>query len=693
MNQVLSVMGAGLLAAVAQTAFCDGAALTETPVGPGVYTVETSTDRTYEAFAVPDGAVLTVRKGVFYPKDGPKGVDELVWKNVRLTDIERFTARMRVNGTRWVVPEVFHVETITDGGVQCQFQYDGQQIYCFIMEFRQNGADVLARIAAAKRAYRSEEQPYGGDMRKFGVDIPLSDDVFDTTEHLRIIADLGYVLRQGATVVPAPSEIQFVNADTSDLSVKTLYERYLLDRDVLIARNVFLADLASVSGEMSFRDINGGAWTEVPGYCRTNLDDYVQFNLLYKSGARRMGANVQFRQVGPDVYGRVSWAGHSYDSRSLDVPIGPLGNIGVALGVTNKANTGKFAYRNIRAVFNAKKVIVGYYEPCLLKDRVRLWPGVTLPEVSPTNALMGGEATGKKWVTCSAYSPTTNSSGEVTYLYQWQRRSNELECIQVRFADDEESVYGKVVGDRWGYGKVGESVQTGDYQREIMGAVDAVSEKHATNSQGVDVKFQSQALRGLLAARTGRNQHVVTVDEHFNVGSSPLVLRDIKLNLAPTVGQSLSFASLISGQGMLGVCGRVFLGVDLPIGVGLDVDAGAVVLASDRKIPYGIHVARGAALEFEFADGCRPKIETPHLTFALGAKVVLSGAVLDVADEGETLKLVMGCDLTDNDITDVSLELSTALERTHRFGSLFVDADGDLAVTATPKKGLLFIVK
>ena len=129
-----------------------------TPTGPDAYVVETATDLSYvgEPFAVPDNAPVTLRKGIFYPKDGPKNVSEVVWRNVQLTDVTSFSARMRAGGTTWVVPEVFNVKTNTDGSVECQFQRDGTQIYCFVMKFQQSGTDVTACILKAKRAYKQE---------------------------------------------------------------------------------------------------------------------------------------------------------------------------------------------------------------------------------------------------------------------------------------------------------------------------------------------------------------------------------------------------------------------------------------------------------------------------------------------------------------------------------------------------------
>ena len=659
-----------------------------TPTGPDAYVVETATDLSYvgETFAVPDNAPMTLRKGIFYPKDGPKNVSEVVWRNVQLTDVTSFSARMRSGGTTWVDTEVFNVKTNADGSVECQFQRDGNQIYCFVMKFQQSGTDVTACILKAKRAYKQESQPYGGDFNKFGVDIPLSDDPFETTEHLRIIADLGCTLREDVLVPPAPSEIRFVNADESETEIESqIYTPCLMSDEVRLARDILADDVVAVECEMSFRDIQKGAWVTVQGYGRTNRNNNVQFNMLYKSGTRRMGGNLQFRQKGRDVVGHVEWAGHSYDDNEMDAPFG-IGAIGVSLGITNEANTASFAFRNIRLSCRPRTRFVRIYQPCLMKEWVKVWSDASFGSVVPQRALMGGEVTGKKWMDCQAFYLKDVSGGVRDYLFQWQRYANEIECIEVQFKSDDSDMWAKVVGTRWGYGKVGESTQSGNYRRELTNRVDGVSSRYES-----DVRCQAQALCSLIAVRSAKNKHTVTVDENFSSGLVPIRLEDMKLTLAPSAGQTKSFASAVSGFGSFGVAGRVTLDVDLPVGIALEVDSGAAIVSADRMVEKGVSVAAGAALEFQLANGSRPKLSTGDLSLADGAKIVLSGELTDIPDAGETIKLIAATDVLAADPETLVCETSGGM--TNYRVALTIDGDGDLAVTATPKKGLMLIFR
>ena len=113
------ISGMGLLSAVLFVA--SNAAFAVTPVGPGEYRIDTAEDVSYvaEGFAVPANAAITVRPGIFCPEDGPTGVDEVIWKNVKLTDIKSFTGRISYgsgDSYYWLDATCYHIVTNeTDG--------------------------------------------------------------------------------------------------------------------------------------------------------------------------------------------------------------------------------------------------------------------------------------------------------------------------------------------------------------------------------------------------------------------------------------------------------------------------------------------------------------------------------------------------------------------------------------------------
>ena len=77
-----------------------GAASAAMITGPGAHCVDATGDLAWTD-AVPGNGVRTVRPGVFYPTDahgnGPKNVETVVFRNVRLGDIASFSAKFGVN--------------------------------------------------------------------------------------------------------------------------------------------------------------------------------------------------------------------------------------------------------------------------------------------------------------------------------------------------------------------------------------------------------------------------------------------------------------------------------------------------------------------------------------------------------------------------------------------------------------------
>ena len=133
-----------------------GSAFALNPVGPGEFVAaETSADMSLagQSFAVPANAATTNYPGVFcprgevnatYPEGSPIGVWQTVWRNVSLSDVQGFTARLSycsdnigtsntanyvwtflnkyLISAGFVDAGVYHVTDNEDGSKSCQFQ-------------------------------------------------------------------------------------------------------------------------------------------------------------------------------------------------------------------------------------------------------------------------------------------------------------------------------------------------------------------------------------------------------------------------------------------------------------------------------------------------------------------------------------------------------------------------------------------
>ena len=242
---------------------------------------------------------------------------------------------------------------------------------------------------------------------------------------------------------------------------------------------------------------------------------------------------------------------------------------------------------------------------------------------------------------------------------------------------------GKIIHSRYESGKPLGYRPSGDYGVSITN----------TLTDAVPNAKKTIAICGFTAKRAGKKRHTMTVGDDFALGLSPLWLKDIKLALAPSAGTEKTFVETVGGTGAIGVsgAGKVLVATDLPDSVGLEVDSGAAVVAADRAVGGEVRVAEGATLEFRLADGVRPKLMTSCAVFAPGAKIVLSGTAKDVPEEGEVFKLITGSPRLDVDPAAIVCETSGDFAENRV--RLFIDADGDLAATATPKKGLLLIFR
>ena len=691
------INGLGLLSAFLLIA--SHAAFAVTPVGPGEYRINTDEDASYveSGFAVPANAAITVRPGIFCPEGGPKNVDEVIWRNVKLTDIESFTGRISYGSDDsyyWKEAGCYHVVTNeTSGCVQCQFQAEsGSRVHGFVIQYRQDGNDVKARITHAKYAYNNVDAQKLGvwDVTARGSNIAVTNTPYVVSDTVRAIADLGYVLREGAEATAAPAEIVIASTDETPSDEETYrYIPCLMSEKVVLCRNLRIQDIVGISGEMSHMYFGNGNWTAVQGYCLSNYNSYVQINLMHRT-SRRFGANIRFYQNAADVQVRVAWAGHSYDNKTVEEPFGS-GIIGGELGVTNEPNTAKIAIRNLKVRFRPTSRIVGDYGSCIMKTDgwTKIWPGVNLAESMFGPALMGGYSLDSIWNVASNYLRTAGTYTDQSYYQFYYTGNSSLYSIRFLMQQQFGDVYAKVASARYNTSATayppGTNVGTADYQTTVTNIVD-----------GRAASGKTLAICHMTADYPARKRHTVTVGDDFAPGLSPILLDSVKLALAPSADTSLPFESVVRGCGTIAASGvgSIALKVDLPGTVGLEVDSGTATIDAPRTVGGLVNVAAGATLEFVLANGSRPALAAGSFSMEPGASIVLAAdtRITDIPSGGETFKVVTGCNYADYALEGVTCRTSGLMDDC-KVIQLFVDEDGDIAVTVKPQRGFLLTIQ
>ena len=673
------------------------------PVGPDAWRVETAEDVSFveEGLAVPANCGSLIRRGIFCPEGGPIGVSEVIWRNVKLSDIESFTGKISSksgpSGSEtyfWKDVGCYHIVTNeAQGYVQCQLQVEGGDVvHGFIMRYRQDGSDVKGELYSAKLAWTNVEGQYlGCDMFNRGGAITVTNTPYVVGNYIRAISDLGIVLRNDSDTIVAPEELVFASTDEAQSDEEVFQYIPCLttnETETVICRNMNIYDITGISGEISSSRFNNGKWTPVQGYCLTNKGSYVQMNLVWQNPGKswRIASNIRFRQYGADVFAYAFWAGYSYDSDDISDPIG-YGVKGAQVAVTNEPNTTGLAIRNLKVRFRPKTRIVGDYEPCVVKEDgwVKIWPDLDISKATFGPAFMGGASANSTWNVASNYNRSV-ASGITTSYYQWYKSgSSELYTIGFLMQQQASDVYAKILNARYNAKWQLGDLATGNYQTAVTNIVDG---KDST-------MHRTLAICHLTAEYPAKKRHTVTVGDNFDPGCVPVRLEDMKLALAPSAGNSLPLDFAVRGYGVVGASGEgeVRLGMDLPETVSLDVDSGAVVIDASRRVGGKVNVAEGAALKFVLATGVRPSLEARFFNIEAGAEIALTSEsyVAGISKDGETFKLVTGCHYADYAIQGVNL--TTSGLSWVRKARLFVDEDGDIAVEITPKTAFQILVR
>ena len=351
-------IGVSVLSLAMVCAAC-GSAFALNPVGPGEFVAaETSADMSLagQSLAVPANAATTNFPGVFcprgevnatYPEGSPIGVWQTVWRNVSLSDVQGFTARLSYCsdniGTsntatyvwtflnKYLIPAgfvdagVYHVTDNEDGSKSCQFQRETGLSNIFMgfkVTFKQEGADVKARIDLCRYAYKSDVQQLGGDFTMFGGTLRIAKVPF--RESSGCIADIGCILKDGVNPVLAPTSINFVNTDTTAVADEELtnvvrrYDACLELPWVKLWPNTRLADV-DVGAARMIGTGSGGNWVTAYAYLPEPVlgGEVVRYRYQYYLSSYVRTANVYLRQVGEDVWARVLSVRHNYSTEGL----------------------------------------------------------------------------------------------------------------------------------------------------------------------------------------------------------------------------------------------------------------------------------------------------------------------------------------------------------------------------------------
>ena len=673
-----------------------GSSFAVNPVGPGEFTVSTATNLSFaeESFAVSTTTTTTNYPGIFYPAGGPLNVDVVLWKNVKLTDIKTFTARMggalSKSGTQeypgLLKASVYFVTTNANGSVSCQFQvYNNTYLHVFKMLFSQKDDDVQGRITGLHYGYG---KALGTDLGSAGaINSQITSSYFGSRA---CIADLGCILNDDVAPTLRPTALTFENTDEAftDEELTSSYAPCLMSTNVVVFKNVCVDDIVSVSGEMGSTRI-GTAWKAAQGYNRMKYGEGIEFQLQTKnssSGSYGLYCSIiLLTQRGRNVMARVTDSVWGYDwnlgAQFLH------GNGGTALATTNVNTTSGIALRNLRLVCQPKTWPVRNYENCLMKGWTKIWPETRFEDVAAGCAQMGGSTVGSYWHVVNPYLWTTN--GQTQFCYYQLYYSSAVRSIRVHFRQLNEDVWGRVYTVTWGANGQTVPWDAGGNEYQSMITNDVAATSPSSSIRNV------LALRRLTATRPARMPHTVTVGSGFAPLGVPIRLKDVKLSVATAAGQTWSLDTPVHGYGSIanGGAGKLSLSADLPQSVGLEADSGTIKVDVSRSIGGRLKVAAGAALEFVVGTGSRPYLTAESATFAVGSRVVVSTAdsLSDFNEDGESLALVRNCGLTTDDVAGLTCEMAGSLSGRYK-AKLSVSADGDLIVTIKKCRGVVVLV-
>ncbi|MGN0846719.1 MAG: hypothetical protein ACI4RA_04965 [Kiritimatiellia bacterium] len=677
--------------------------------GSGTLRIDVAEDRVWTD-TVPANGVRTERPGVFYPLDasgnGPKNVETVVFKNVKLAEIESFSAKIGVNLGKgddtsrshsqycWrdalVVTKAATTESI---GVQFHLLRTPTSRIGTNARFlfRQVGDDVAATLENFTFFYEQNGQHAGVDWIG-GLDIPVVQSLYDVGDQAHFekndpslsscVGYLSYTLKAGVDKTPVPDELVF-RSTTGDPEPKSLtYAPYLMNDFIVIGKGVHAMNLVSASAIYSCGTYEKGEFlvqaSSVTNDTAKNEKVFI-FQRKYKptsTSTRRMGATVRVAQSNDYVLAKVERAYHSYDDKAEDAP---LGNYfykasGATLATTNEMDVAEaIAIRDVVFNFSTESVPTESRSGILERDKVQLiWPGVQLADVEPGPALMGGGTIGGVWHSVSGWFTTNLVNDAVVQTYYQYASGNYVRTIRVEFQQEAEGVYAHVVSLRYNYKeKVQPPYWDGslphNYDSVYTNVVDGLAPK------GDGKSYNTLALSQVVASRRPHAVRTVTLATGAQMGGVPVRLVDVDLALAPGEAGTAVLPAAVSGDG------RVI------------VANGTTQVAADRTLAVPVEVSAGATLALAVTPDGPAQLTVPQIALAAGARVYLV-ADSRLADLTPTnpktfvLPVVTGAE-------NAEFGLSGAGFSNCRIVGLESLEDGRLAVTVKSKGGLAIVVR
>lgn len=604
-----------------------GAAWAAPVTGPGVHYVDAAGDLTWTD-AVPANGVRTVRPGVFYPTDaagnGPKNVETVVFRNVRLGDIASFSAKFGVNrgnsgdtnrkcpAYRWEDALVV-TNNATADSIEVQFHHRRLTSACgtnarFL--FRQTGDDVAATLKNFTYFYIQTGQ-IPGESWIGGVTLTnLVDSIYAVGDQSKLedsghcVGYLGCTLKDGVHEAELPDEIVFRSTAGEPAPVTVTYAPYLSNDFVVIAKNLYATNLVSAHATLTGGIINGEYLREAS--CLTNDTKLLEkvFIIQRNTGIRRIGATVRVAQSNEYVLAKIQQAYHQYDG-ATKTENDPLGNYcygaaGGALTTVTSPNDAGVALRDLSFTFAGEDALVSSSTAPLSHQHQLVWPGVRLSEVEIGPALMGGSANNGIWQRTYGYFTANLVDGEVQQTYYQRSTGRALWTLRTEFQQQDDGVYASVVSLRWTstYDPPPSWVDgiNGNYQLVLTNAVDAAKTEEGNNTV---------ALSELTAKRRRYATHTATLTDGAQTGEVPVRLIDMDLALAPPEGQMATLPQAVSGDG------RVI------------VASGTTLVSAARSLDVPVEVASGATLAFAATDEGLTTLSAPEVVLADGAHLAL----------------------------------------------------------------------
>ena len=590
----------------------------------------------------------------------------VIWKNVALSDIVGFSAKMGGTGvgSKWVTPGFIGNESNnSDGSRSVHFQYKNGPVYLVKVRFWQTGADVSAKVE--RHVYQYNVALGATFVNPNGTSYGSGRTLSDTVNGGQLaICNLACVLKSGAPLPPV-KKVSFVNTDsTSVYQDMRLYTNCLTTSSVLLWPNTDLSRVVSMSARIG-GSVAGKKWKAAGAYHLKTAghEGSKECQFQYKDGPTYM-VRVYFYQSGADVYARVNRARYQYDPLGTDLSINGTDYLSK---LTNTVDGTGISICDIGCTLEVpsdhEEGFSERYGGFLTNEWTTIWENRSLSEIDGFSARMGGSRAGSTYLPTMTYFVKRAADGSMSCQFQSRAvggSAGSAPCfgVFVSFRQNGDDIEAKVTRTMQQYTFIGSNL-TGI--GTDLACADSIS------GSGL-------AISDIGATRIVRVPHTVTVGG-LDLGSATARLTDINLTLAGKAGNAAVLPGEMSGRGKV-------------------VVSNAVVSADCRiTCENGLLVPADGTLTFDCSSPAVPKVEAVKAVFEAGARIVITSSVKVSGLESDTpLKLVSGCELAADAADKLVCDLAGKLEGFYN-ADLTVDDDGDLAVRISRKNGFMIILQ